>query len=260
MKTGEIASHGSLPIFREDEAALRGAIGESSPRLILNDNFLTLEIEADDLMTAYERGIIFAEQVCQSLTVQGGYRYSATFQFIEDEHGSPKQIRGPKVLPMGSIATFNLEQLRARFAKARTWAMHANPRVQKALLYAEHACTLSEFAQSQGLLSTHAAFSRALAFLQLWKALTLIVGDPATDRDHQRRFREIGLPDDFLERRVRPLYRVRNEEDVAHYSETKPSPGAFSGDFGKAMTVLSEALDAYIFHLSSAALPRDTDA
>jgi hypothetical protein len=63
-------------------------------------------------------------------------------------------------------------------------------------------------------------------FLQLFKALVVLVGEPGVDSDYQRRARHLDLPADFWQSRVKPLYDVRNDEDVAHYRLAEPTPGA----------------------------------
>ena len=57
----------------------------------------------------------------------------------------------------------------------------------------------------------------AAAFLFLWKALSAIVGDPSSDRDYQRRYRDLGLDYAFFRDTIEEIRRLRNEEDVAHY-------------------------------------------
>jgi hypothetical protein len=57
-----------------------------------------------------------------------------------------------------------------------------------------------------------------LRFLQYWKALTAIVGDPSGDRDHQSRPTKLGLGRQFFRQVVRPLTEIRDNFDVAHIS------------------------------------------
>ena len=105
---------------------------------------------------------------------------------------------------------------------------------------------LQEFSETHPLSSPHAAFSRALAFLQLFKALTAIVGDPSSDRDYQSRCRKLGLPKDFWQTKAKPLYEIRNDDDVAHYSHSFPEPGAFLTQYSQAVVVFREALSAHM--------------
>jgi hypothetical protein len=246
MKSGAISSHGTLPKYRDDSARLQGRFGEGVPALTLLDNFAVLSVDADSPQNAFELGQATVERVCQSMSVQTGQRFSATLQFIEDEKENVSIPSPPTVLSLGTTTTYNLQELHEQFGRAFAWATRADDRATKALLYTESAFVLNDFAQSHGPLSRQASFLRGLAFLQLFKALGVILGEKGKDRDYQRRFRELGLPPEFWTDRVEPLYRVRNDEDVAHYSLEPPDVARFAADFGKALAVLREALGAHL--------------
>lgn len=249
-RTGVIANHGTLPVYRTEEQALALDHSVGQVRLEIRDNFGSLWIASDSLEFASRDGRAVVERLCRSLSTIYGLRFSAELQFIEDADGVPRRWSNPQFIQLGSFVTFNLEELSTNIRKALGWAELADSTVQKALLYAEHACLLNEYAASDESFSVHAAFSRSLAFLQLFKALTTILGDPSSDRDHQSRFRTFGLPADFWERRVKPLYKIRNDSDVAHYSIDAPDPLGFATTFGHAVVVLREALDAHVSHIS----------
>ena len=58
-----------------------------------------------------------------------------------------------------------------------------------------------------------------LQFLQYWKCLTAIVGDPSKDKDHQARPNTLGLGRQFFRSRISPLHDLRNSFDVAHVTD-----------------------------------------
>lgn len=248
MKTGMIASHGTLPVYRKPEEAVRVAIDVPGLKLKVYDNYLEIGVEAADIQSAVRRAEDVVDLCCQSLSAQTGIRFSATLRFIEDEQGNPKQLVQRKAISLGQFASYNLGQLQEQIATAFAWAQSADARARKALLYYEHALLLREHALTLELFSPHSAFSRALSFLQLWKALTVILGEPGTDQDYQRRFKELGLPKTFWKDRVEPLYLVRNDEDVAHYRVDPPDPSRFADHFGKASMVFRDALVAHMAH------------
>jgi hypothetical protein len=260
LKSGVISSHGTLSQYRKPEEALSGTFGDDAPALSINDNFAILTVAAESAQQAYESGQPLIERLCHAMSIQTSQRFSAVLQFIEDEAEQVSVPQPPQVLPLGTTSTYNISKLNEQFAVSFSWAQHADDRIAKALLYTEHALLLSEFAQSQGPLSRQAAFSRGFAFLQLFKALAAILGEKGVDRDHQRRFRELGLPDTFWKERVEPLYRVRNDDDVAHYTLAPPDPGKYTTDFGKALTVLREAFTAYADILTTSRDSKPGDA
>ena len=147
---------------------------------------------------------------------------------------------------MFNATIYSTREVQQRLEVAFQWATRVDERGRKALLYFEHGCLLSEFAQTLPMFSAHAGFSWALAFLQLYKALATILGEPGTDRDYQSRAGRLGLPSDFWATRVKELYNVRNDEDVAHYSLNVPDHGAMINRFGQAGGAFRDVFAAYM--------------
>lgn len=58
-----------------------------------------------------------------------------------------------------------------------------------------------------------------LRFLQYWKAIAVIIGDPSRDRDHQERPKKLGLGRHFFRQRIHPMNELRNNFDVAHVAD-----------------------------------------
>ena len=244
-RTGKVASHGSFSEYRRPEDAVRLDCSEGAMRLSVDDNFCALSIEAADPADGYRRARLAVDLLCQTLAVQFGHRFSAEFISLEDEGGVPQRVPQLDSLAV-TITWYELAQTRERLAVAFEWASNGDDRARKALLYFEHACLLLEFAGTLPMLGPHASFSHGMAFLQLFKALVTIVGEPKVDRDYQRRATQLGLSPGYWNERVKPLYDVRNDEDVAHYALADPRPGAYLRRFGQATTVFQEVFAAYM--------------
>ena len=236
--------HGSLSEYREADEAIRADFSDGRVRMSFEDNFLAVSVDAPDAKAAYDAARTFAELFGQALSVQFGMRFGAEFLFLEDDQGLPQRVPKSYHVPFGAT-WYNLALTRDRLGIAFRWAIAADDRSRKAMLYFDHACLLADFAWTLPLTGPHATFSYALAFLQLFKALVAIVGEPGVDRDYQRRAVDLGLSTDFWSSRVKPLYLIRNDEDVAHYSLQPPEPGAFLSHFRDAAGVFKEALSAY---------------
>jgi hypothetical protein len=176
---------------------------------------------------------------------------SAEFYGVEDAEGDPVKVKRWGVEKLFTLTTYDLVQLRERMLAAVKIARHDEPLLRKALLYFDHALLVFGEASNMPFKSPHEAFYRGLAFLQLYKGLSLVIGEPGTDRDYQSRFRKLGLPHDFLSTRVKPLYDVRNDEDVAHYSREFPDSDAFVARFQQAVAVFRDTLVAYARSLDS---------
>lgn len=246
-RTGEIASHGTLSEFRKSESALTFQFGTDSIQLNFSDNFLSVLIKALTAQEATNQALVFVGRMCQALSAQHGVRFWFSFISAENSSGTPQQVHsGPISINLFNVTVYNTSELKAKIETACHWADAADTIAEKALQYYEHACLLQEFSHSHSPLSVNSGFSQALAFLQLFKALTAIVGEPGTDKDYQRRSKALGLQSDFWQVKVKPLYLVRCEDDVAHYSHNLPAPGQFLNIFSQASSVFNEALAAHI--------------
>ena len=244
--TGRIASHGTLSKYRLPPEAMTMDLRQESLQFTCHDNFATLTVDASGAQSAYNTATTAIDLFTQALTVQFGDRFTSEYLGIEDEHGTPLRIARPFQVSLGTTAFYNLHELRDRLTTAFGWTLSADPKSRKALLYFEHACILKDVAATLPPMGPHAGFTQALAFLQLFKALVTIVGEPGKDRDYQSRFVSLGLPASFYEERVKPLYLIRNDEDVAHYSLAVPDYGTFLGRFLAAGTSCRDALAAYM--------------
>jgi len=251
-RTGLIASYGTLSEYRRSESPFVFEGSTRASRIRVRDNLLECTVEAETPGAAYDLAERELAAICRGLTVTYGARFSASFRFIEMGDGQPLPHPRPRIGLRFTATWYNFDQLRAQFTTAETWARASDARVNRALLYAEHAHVLQELALSDDASSDHTAFTYALAFLQLFKAVTAVLGEPGRDRDYQRRFRQMGLPEDFWEQRVRPLYDVRNDEDVAHYSLKSSSVGDVMKRFRQATEVLRDSVVAYVTWKSSA--------
>lgn len=252
-RTGQLVSHGTLSQYRPPSQALAANIKTHGLSLSINDNFLEVITDAETAQIATDRVLPYLDLFLQSLSSMYGDRFLASLLSTEDAHGVPQAAwTGPKAVQLFQATFFNTEELQERVTVAANWAAISDTAAKKALFYFEHACLVNEFAQTLPLTSPHAAFSRALAFLQLFKALTSIVGDPSSDRDYQSRCKRLGLAKDFWQVKARPLYEIRNDEDVAHYSHNFPEPDAFLAKYSQAVSVFREALDAHMKAISTA--------
>jgi hypothetical protein len=160
--------------------------------------------------------------------------------------------RGGDHLVRMSLTWYNIEELKGRIERSYPRAAIEDQRLDRALLYYEHARLLYNLRGYADPFSAHHGMMLASAFLNLWKALSAIVGEPGTDKDYQRRYRAFGLPDDFWTQRVEPLYRIRCDEDVAHYSLKSLYANQLGKSFVDAASVCRDAVTAYAESLLSA--------
>lgn len=244
--TGKLAGYGTLSEFRKPVAAIDWTATIGTTAIRARDNFIALEIEADNPQAGLDAAMELLDRLCQCLSVRLGQRAFARLEAFEDDQGKPQVAHTRKTVPLFSATIYDLEGLKANLDTSFQWAVGADALARKALFYFEHAQLLHEFAQTLPLHSPHSAFSVNSAFLQLFKALTILLGDPAVDRDHQSRAKRLGLGGSFWMDRVKPLYKIRNENDVAHYSFETPGMTTGRNEFAQASVVFRDALEAYL--------------
>lgn len=85
----------------------------------------------------------------------------------------------------------------------------------------------------------------ASVFLNIWKAVSAVVGDPSQDADYQRRYRELSLTDDFFQTRIESMRKLRNDYDVAHYTLDAGRLAQIEQEFGQSQVTTREVIGRY---------------
>lgn len=88
-----------------------------------------------------------------------------------------------------------------------------------------------------------------LRFLQYWKALATIVGDPSRAKDHQSRPHRLGLDRTFFRQRVKPMHNIRNSFDVAHIDEADAANRVTAEDVTECRDVATTTIRTYFQRL-----------
>lgn len=83
------------------------------------------------------------------------------------------------------------------------------------------------------------------AFLNLWKAISTIVGDPSVDRDYQSRYKRLGFDYEFFTQKIEKVRDLRNHYDVAHYSLDPAHLETVEKSFGEAAQIANEVIRRY---------------
>jgi hypothetical protein len=246
-RAGVIFSRGTLSVYRRLESRLQVEIEISEGRLRFVDNALELHFSAADRTSALDTGLRMVDQFLQGLAVEHGRRFSARPLFLEDE--SQHLVTLPMVLFKNTVTIFDIDALKSQIESAAMNLQVHDEVLQKALGYYEHALFLSSAApEPDGLPSSHRTASHlmAAAFLFLWKALSVIVGDPNIDNDYQSRYRRLGLDYAFFAGTIEEIRRLRNDEDVAHYRVDNHGIDAIRKQFGASKEAVRTVIRAYV--------------
>jgi hypothetical protein len=148
----------------------------------------------------------------------------------------------------------NLDEVAEALRSAATFTTATDERLDRALHHFDRALFL--FARRRTLASPLSRHHRTLIsaiFLNLWKAVTTIVGDPSRDADYQRRYRRFGMDHDFWQNRIERLRTLRNDYDVAHYALTEASGAEIQAAYGADVTTAADDFRRYREHLAQAA-------
>lgn len=245
-RTGQIVGHGSLSEYRTESARLHVQQDVGICRVSVTDNYVTVSGEFSDAATGLRELGVVLDVFTQGLGVHVGEVVSAELVSLTDAAGKPQTEATPAPVRMLHMRAYNLDELKKVVSVSFGWAAVADDRARKSLYYFESSLLLRDYARSLTFGPTHRSFATAMAFLQLFKALVAIIGEPKVDRDYQGRANALGLAPRFWDERVRPYYQIRSDEDVAHYSlepvDDKKIEAAFSGAFA----AFREALTAHM--------------
>lgn len=243
--------HGTLSEFRKDDEALTLNLEDCGIMLRAKDNFWTIIVEVDNVAAAHARVAPVLERLFHYLSTEYGVRFTYEGLFVDLSDGSTRRWPELKRVSMATMTMYDVKALQEHVEQAFQRAHQSDARLDKAYAYFESALQMRGAAVESDPVRTSTHLLWSIAFLQLWKTITIILGDPSGDRDYQKRFRLLGLPDTFWKEEVDPLYQVRSHEDVAHH-KIDSDPSVVQAAFGKAVGVAKRALRAYSDHLKDA--------
>jgi hypothetical protein len=250
MRAGRFvkAGHGTLSKYREDSERISAPISLGNIKGHITDNFVFLEVQAnnhcDALRFAWEDLTVFL----QHLSVNAETLFKAAPLIIETDDGCVYPI--PTQMRMGLFKVYNLEKLKENISTAQQFSRLNDARLRKALNYYEHALWLYEHATKlENITSRHYPYLISMVFLNLWKCITAIVGDPARKKDrYLKRYSEIGLKQQD-KANIDQLKKLRNDCDVAHYALTQESFKEVQKKFGTGLKTAAEVIRVYREHL-----------
>lgn len=236
--------HGTLSEYRLPEDKLKACLDDGTLRCELEDNIAQIKLEADSASEAHRQASAWMDRFLQHLAVSRRVMFSHRTLLIEDDAGSNHPI--PRFREFMSVTAYNLGTMKESILEAVAHSDLEDRRLNRALEYYELALLI--FGRRQlvaDILSRHSTNIISSAFLNLWKAVTTVVGDPSRRADrHQRRYRMLGF-DESLKPKLDRLKELRDGYDVAHYSLDPSSVKEVELAFGEALVIVSEVLNEY---------------
>ena len=242
--TGAKVGHGALPVYRAADQALIESFMINGSQVGIEDNFLTIRTEAASPLEAFEAATSRVESLLAHLAVEVRRVCSFRPVYFVEADGTPRPV--PMWTTFGTVTTYNLEQLGQSVRDASVFASLSDPQLDRALHYFEHALLLYE---GRGRLvrpnSRHFRSLIAAIFLNLWKAVSTIVGEPGRDGDYQRRYRQFGISPEYFKTEIEWLRSLRNDYDVAHYHLSEATVMQTEAMFARGVKVASKVIQHY---------------
>jgi hypothetical protein len=236
---------GSDP-YRKYEERFTFKVTIGSVEVDAEDDLFRVTLEASDEEEAGSRA---AQLVLQLFHLQatvflpGVHRITATIVAVGQYDG--KTVR----LTPGTtgVYLYDLQQLGATLLEAADMLKNAvgDMRLAQAVRYFGLGDDLSELLTRSTALDYGASLA-PIRFLQYWKSLATIVGDPSSDKDYQSRHVGLGLGRQYFRHEINPLHTIRNQFGVAHIADPNAPRIVTQANVQKCREVAATVIHAYV--------------
>jgi len=249
-RSGKKAGYGTLSKYRSEDEKLVNSFSFMDCEFIFNDNFLLIKTVEKQPLEAYAKSLLAINFYIKNLNVNQGRLFSAEPIYIESENGDTFEV--PKSTQIASMTTYDLKKLKEDITEIVKYDKLFEPRLIQSLNYFEHALLLFEKRNViADFVSEHNKIFISSIFLNIWKCVTTIVGDPSRKADkYQKRYREIGLEKDF-KKEIDSLKELRDNYDVAHYSLNPNSLNEVEKNYGIAVKIAIKVIKKYREYLDN---------
>ena len=242
-ESGTVVGRGHLSQYRRFEDRLNEdlALGGLTGRMV--DNVILLECQAESQEAALSTATAAVERFLMHIELSIGLTVTYQRQFVERPDGT---VWHPKDMTFVLAHQYNLEPLREAVSGGSDSDVFADASLARAMQYFEHGEYLNMLQTEIWSIMPkhHGAQLMSSAFLNLYKAATVIIGDKSKDRDHQSRYRSIGLDKTFYGE-IEWLHSVRDDFDVAHHEIDTSRVGEVRKAYGRAKQIVLTILRSY---------------
>ena len=242
VKTG----HGTMSLFREEKEAINLSMKLNNCLAEVRDNYLSIIVESEEVNGVYKKVTDLVDEYLQHLTISQNRLFKYKALVLESDDGQNYKL--PKTVRMGSFTTYNLKKLKKDLLKSAKMMSMSDDKLKRALFYFEHSLLLYDARDSiVSAFTRHHSQLISSAFLNLWKAISVILGDPSksVDKDYQKRYKKLGISFSYFSSKIEKIRNFRNDYDIAHYDLTEESIKEIEINYGKSQTIVSEVLSKY---------------
>jgi hypothetical protein len=215
--THAIVTHGTLPQYRRPEEAVNEQFQIGSFTFKLEDNFLSTEGEAEHPEPITSEVFKTVHLITLALQLRHGGS-QINYKLVLARDGKDKKILIPPPVKMLAARTYDLHKLKEAVRQIPRDIERLDDRIKRALVYFDAALFMERIHSSFAMISEKDRnFLIPEIFLNYYKAICAVVGDPTRDSDYQRRCEDLGFDASYRRNKIESIREIRNNYDVAHY-------------------------------------------
>jgi hypothetical protein len=237
-------SHGTLSQYRALEDAVNVALSLGTTAVHFQDNFAVVQVEKENFEPARVEAQATVDRLLKHVALAARRSFSAELLVAEDENGNRQSIQ--RSYEAVYLVVYDLDVMRAAIDQAGRALPLADERLERSLDYYEHALFLigQGVTVRRGIVSRHYDHTASAIFLNLWKAVTVIIGEP-DERDYQSRYRMLGLDYDYFATKITRLKNLRDGYDVAHHHLDADRIEQVKAEYLEAVQIAKEVIGLY---------------
>lgn len=253
-RTGIRVGYGVLSQYRSDSEQLSLEFERDDFAVEITDNYAWVSTTQQSALLALSHARSVVSALLERLALTAGRNFTARARLIETYGDADADQEVPAPLELVRVTMYDIESLRTNVIAAVGLLTVADDRLHRALDYLRHAMWL--FDQRAGITDPGDRNGELLvsaSFLNMWKSVTSVVGDPSVRRDgFQRRYRDFGIEPEYFETKVLRLKELRDDYDIAHYTLDTRALDQVEAEYGEARSIALEVLRRYVQWLQSA--------
>lgn len=215
--SGKIIGFGTLSRYREESDKIIFKANYNDIAVKFSDNFIALIFDETDEGIAINKADNVITIVLRLLETYypGKYFYTEGVEFLEND----KVRIFPGSFPYSfRLKRYDLNKLKANLSEIFLKFSILDEVSKRCLEYIDRAALLENInAELEQFNARTRAFLKSEIFLNYYKAITTILGEPGIDKDYQSCYRRFNISHDYYRNEVVPLRKIRNDYDIAHY-------------------------------------------
>jgi len=253
-RSGKIVGFGTLSSYRDESEKINFKTSYKDAEIKFNDNFVTISFDENDCTIAINKANKILTDFLRMLHTfyLGRYFYAETIEFLENDK-TVREFLSPSVYSF-RLQWYNLKEFTSNLSEIFSKLSLVDDVAIRCLEYIDRASLLESINHELESFDPRTrAFLKSEIFLNYYKAMTVVLGDPTIDRDYQSRYQKFNILKDYYENEIKPLWKIRSDYDVAHYQlkENLDKLQKLIDNIDKVRKVVIEVFKKYLEYLKS---------